>query len=150
MKNLQFLANQAQTLAILPNHEMVILTKFYNDWMKIVDFSLIPYFKASPIFYYSLSTFFLQKQYQLTKYVFRHMYIQVQPIVEKSKFTFAQRVIIVLGVKMGINEINFKWKDYLLYSLVTFQKERNCLAKVKVHRHNLIQIRISKVVQCKL
>ena len=55
MKNPQFLANQAQTLAILPNHEMVILTKFHIDWIKIVDFSLIPYFKASPIFYYSPS-----------------------------------------------------------------------------------------------
>ena len=49
MKNPQFLANQAQTLAILPNHEMVILAKFHNDRMKIVDFSLIPYFRASPI-----------------------------------------------------------------------------------------------------
>ena len=55
MKNPQFLANQAQTLAILPNHEMVILAKFHNDRMKIVDFSLIPYSRASPIFYYSLS-----------------------------------------------------------------------------------------------
>ena len=54
MKNPQFLANQAETLAILPIHEMVILTKFHNDWMKIVDFSVIAYFWASPIFYYSL------------------------------------------------------------------------------------------------
>ena len=51
MKNPQFLANQAQTLAIL-----VILTKFHDNWMKIEEFSLIHYFRASPIFYYSLST----------------------------------------------------------------------------------------------
>ena len=50
MKNPQFLANQAQTLAIWPNHEMVILTKFHNNWTKIVDFSLIANFKASSIF----------------------------------------------------------------------------------------------------
>ena len=57
MKNPQFLANQAQTLAILPIHEMVILTKFHNDWMKIVHFSLIAYFRASLIFYFSLFIF---------------------------------------------------------------------------------------------
>ena len=53
MKNPQFLANQAQTLVILCNHEMVTLTKFHDGWMKIVDFSLMPNFRASPIFYYS-------------------------------------------------------------------------------------------------
>ena len=54
MKNPQFLANQAQTLAILPIHEIVILTKFHDDWTRIVDFSLIAYFRASLIFYASV------------------------------------------------------------------------------------------------
>ena len=56
MKNPQFLANQAQTLAISPIHEIVILTKFHDDWTKIVDFSLIAYFRASLIFYASVFT----------------------------------------------------------------------------------------------
>ena len=30
--------NQADIQAILPTHELVIFTKFHNDWMKIVDF----------------------------------------------------------------------------------------------------------------
>ena len=38
-KNLQFLPNQADILAILPTHELIIFTKFQNDWVKIVDFS---------------------------------------------------------------------------------------------------------------
>ena len=37
-KNPQFLSNQAEFRAILPTHELVILTKFYNNWIKIVDF----------------------------------------------------------------------------------------------------------------
>ena len=37
-KNPQFLSNQAEFQAILPTHELVILTKFYNNWIKIVDF----------------------------------------------------------------------------------------------------------------
>ena len=41
MKNPQFLPDQAQTLAILPFHGMVSLTKFHSIWTKIVDFSLI-------------------------------------------------------------------------------------------------------------
>ena len=54
MKNSQFLAYQTQTLAILPIHEIVILTKFHNNWTKIVDFSLVAYFRASLIFYASV------------------------------------------------------------------------------------------------
>ena len=50
MKNPQFLAYQAQTLAILPIHEIVILIKFHDNWTKIVNFSLIAYFRASLIF----------------------------------------------------------------------------------------------------
>ena len=55
MKNLQFLTNQAETLVILPIYETVIVTKFQINWTKIVDFSLIAYFSASAIFYYSVS-----------------------------------------------------------------------------------------------
>ena len=54
MKNSQFLAYHAQTLVILPIHEIVILTKFHDNWAEIVDFSLIAYFGASLIFYASV------------------------------------------------------------------------------------------------
>ena len=37
-KNLQFLPNRADILAILSTHELIIFTKFRNDWAKIVDF----------------------------------------------------------------------------------------------------------------
>ena len=37
-KYLQFLSNQADIQGILPTHELIIFTKFYNDWVKIVDF----------------------------------------------------------------------------------------------------------------
>ena len=37
-ENLQFLPNQADIQAILPTHELVILTEFHNNWIKIVDF----------------------------------------------------------------------------------------------------------------
>ena len=30
--------NQADIQAILPTHELIIFTKFHNDWVKIVDF----------------------------------------------------------------------------------------------------------------
>ena len=38
MKNPQFLPNQADIQAILPTHELVIFTKFHNNWNEIVDF----------------------------------------------------------------------------------------------------------------
>ena len=37
-KNLHFLPNQAEILAILLTHELVILTNFHNNWIKIVNF----------------------------------------------------------------------------------------------------------------
>ena len=37
-KNVQFLPNHADIQAILPIHELVILTKFHNNWIEIVDF----------------------------------------------------------------------------------------------------------------
>ena len=38
VKNPQFLSNKADIPAISPSHELVILTKFYKEWQKIVDF----------------------------------------------------------------------------------------------------------------
>ena len=37
-KNVQFLPNYADIQAIFPIHELVILTKFHNNWIEIVDF----------------------------------------------------------------------------------------------------------------
>ena len=48
----------AEILAILPTHELIILTKFDGDWTKIVDFLLVVYFWASIIFFESVFTFF--------------------------------------------------------------------------------------------
>ena len=50
MKNRQFYSNLAEILAMLPTHGLIILTKFDEDWTKIVDFSLVDYFWASVIF----------------------------------------------------------------------------------------------------
>ena len=49
-KNLQFLPNQANIQAILPTHELVIWTKFHNNWIKIVDFYCKPTFKQVAFF----------------------------------------------------------------------------------------------------
>ena len=38
IKNQQFLSNQADIQAILPTHELVILTKFHKDWSKNMEF----------------------------------------------------------------------------------------------------------------
>ena len=38
IKNSQILPNQAETQAILLTHELIIFTKFDNDWVKIKDF----------------------------------------------------------------------------------------------------------------
>ena len=46
------------------NNEVIIFTKFHEDWEKIVDFLLIANYLASPLFYYSYFTykvFFAQK-----------------------------------------------------------------------------------------
>ena len=47
VKDSQFLSNQADIQAILPTHELVILTKFHKDWPKIVDFLVIAKFCTS-------------------------------------------------------------------------------------------------------
>ena len=44
VKNSQFLSNQADIQATLPTHELIILTKFHNDWQEIVDFLVIARF----------------------------------------------------------------------------------------------------------
>ena len=51
VKKLQFLLNQADILAILTTHELFILTKFYQNWQKNVDFLEIVKFCASPVFF---------------------------------------------------------------------------------------------------
>ena len=38
IKNPQFLPNPSDTQAILPAHELVIFTKFHENWIEIVDF----------------------------------------------------------------------------------------------------------------
>ena len=44
MKNPQFLSNQADIQATLPTHELIILTKFHDDWQEIVDFLVMAKF----------------------------------------------------------------------------------------------------------
>ena len=44
VKNSQFLSNQADIQATLPTHELIILTKFHNDWQEIVDFLAVAKF----------------------------------------------------------------------------------------------------------
>ena len=43
-KNLQFHTNLADILAILSTHEVIIFTKFHEDWTKIVDFLFMAIF----------------------------------------------------------------------------------------------------------
>ena len=56
MKNLQFLVNLPETLAFWLTHVVDILAKFQINWAKIVDFSLVAYFRDSAISYYPVST----------------------------------------------------------------------------------------------
>ena len=44
VRNPQFLSNQADILAIIPTHELVILTNFHKDWQKFVDFFVVAKF----------------------------------------------------------------------------------------------------------
>ena len=46
LKNPQFLPNQDETLSIWGTREYLILTKFRNNWVKIVDFEIMTYFWA--------------------------------------------------------------------------------------------------------
>ena len=54
MKNPQFCSDLAEILAILPIHELIILTKFDGDWTEIVDFLLLVYFLANVISFESV------------------------------------------------------------------------------------------------
>ena len=54
-KNLQFLNNHHETLAKFTTHEMLILRKFHNDWIKILDFLLSVNIIACALFYDSPS-----------------------------------------------------------------------------------------------
>ena len=38
LKNLQFVPSHCETLSLKGTHEYLIVTKFHNDWVKIVDF----------------------------------------------------------------------------------------------------------------
>ena len=62
VKNPQFSSNQADSLPKLPIHELVILTKWHNDRVKIVDIFQRANFLASPIFY---STYFIFFTFEL-------------------------------------------------------------------------------------
>ena len=50
LKNPQFLHNQYEIKPKWPAHVQVILAKFRNDWVKIVDFLVKAYFWASDKF----------------------------------------------------------------------------------------------------
>ena len=56
MKNPQFLPESAETLPIVPIHELVVFTKFQDNQAKIVDFSLRAYSGACLIFYSPVSS----------------------------------------------------------------------------------------------
>ena len=53
-KNLQFWSNQVDILSILPNHKLIILTKFHKDRAKIVDFLVIANFWTCKHFFSSV------------------------------------------------------------------------------------------------
>ena len=55
LKNPQFICNNYETWLKLAIHKYHILSKFRNDRMKIVDFSIKAYFWVSSIFYWTLS-----------------------------------------------------------------------------------------------
>ena len=49
-KNLQFLPNNYETLTNQGTREYISLTKFYKDWVKIVDFLIKACFETTAIF----------------------------------------------------------------------------------------------------
>ena len=51
IKNSQYYSDLAEILAVLPSHVLITLTKFDEDWTKIVDFLLALYFWSSIIFF---------------------------------------------------------------------------------------------------
>ena len=55
--NSEFSSDLADILAIKPNHEMIVFTKFQKEQRKIVDFLSIVNFCACPLFSYTPSTY---------------------------------------------------------------------------------------------
>ena len=51
LQNPQFLPNHYETLSKQGTHEYLVLTKFHNDWFKIVDFVIKAYFLFTVIFF---------------------------------------------------------------------------------------------------
>ena len=47
LKNAQFLPDHYETLSKLGTHEYLIVSKFRDDWVKIVDFLIKAYFRQS-------------------------------------------------------------------------------------------------------
>ena len=66
-KNLQYLSDFADILAILSTHELIILIKFDEDWTKIVNFLLELYFWSIIIFFNQSLVWFLVERYQRNK-----------------------------------------------------------------------------------
>ena len=54
MKNPQIYLDLAEILAVSPTYGLIILTKFDEDWTKIVGFLLVVYFWVSVIFFESV------------------------------------------------------------------------------------------------
>ena len=53
-KSTFFIRSSWNLVKIIISHELSILTKFHEDWIKNVDFLLMANFCESPIFFYSL------------------------------------------------------------------------------------------------
>ena len=66
-KNIQFLPKQANIQAILSSHEWDFLTKFHNNWIKIVDFYYLPDFWPVTFFCISLYINFWSLPFYLTQ-----------------------------------------------------------------------------------
>ena len=72
IKTSQFLPNQADIQVILSTHKLIILTKFHNDLIKIVNFSLIAYFWASLVFspqsHFSVKLKLIKRPFKLRRF----------------------------------------------------------------------------------
>ena len=84
VKNLQFLSDQAEIQAILPTHELFILTKFHQNWQKIVDFVAMVKFCASPVFFASVSS-----KYELCQW---YHFKSATPILKIVKVIWVKRM----------------------------------------------------------
>ena len=79
IKHLQFSSNQADVQPKSPIHGLVILVRYQIAWKKIVDFSLIGYFWASPIFhcsYFIIASYHKTRlSYQSANFVNHHVWV---------------------------------------------------------------------------